>query len=350
MRVPYNQLEEFTSDLLREVGLDDFSTKALTLGLCESSLRGVDSHGIRLLPHYINSALSGRKNPTPNMQYTQVFPAFGKLDADNAFGHAAGMKAIDHAMKMAETFGMGAVTVLNSSHPGAMASYALKAARQGYIAFAFTHADALTVSYNAKRAYFGTNPLCMAAPRKDMEPYCLDMAPTQATWNKIRMYKSAGEEIPANTVVDNEGLPTQNPNAAAALSGIGEYKGFGLASMVEILCGVVSGMPFGRQIPKMFEAPMEEPRHLAQFFMVMRPDVCMSGAEFEQRMRQMSEEISDEPQVGSEPVMLPGDREIKEAKVRIKEGIPVDAVTWGVLEGFAKQFNMEMPYHADLVS
>ena len=114
-RISYENLVAFTRHALEAAGLDAFSNDAVTTGLCETSLRGVDSHGIRLLPHYVESALRGRKNPKPNMTFTSRYPAFGLLDADNAFGHAAGMKAIDHGMEMAGTQGIGAVATLSNT-------------------------------------------------------------------------------------------------------------------------------------------------------------------------------------------------------------------------------------------
>ena len=106
------------------------------------------------------------------------------------------MKAIDLAMQLAKEFGIGAIAVSNSSHPGAMASFALRAARKGYLAFAFTHADALVCSHGGQRAYFGTNPICVAAPRKESEPFCLDMAPTMISWNKLLSYRERVEKLP----------------------------------------------------------------------------------------------------------------------------------------------------------
>ena len=182
--------------MLGKVGLDEHTCESVSFGLCETSLRGVDSHGIRLLPHYTRSALLGPKNQTPDYKFKQVFPAFGHLDADNTFGHAAGMKVIDLAMPLAKEYGISAIAVTNSSHPGAIASFALSAGRKGYIAFVFTHADALVSSYGGKRAYFGTNPICIAATRKESEPFCLDMAPTMIPWNKLLAAKEKGESLP----------------------------------------------------------------------------------------------------------------------------------------------------------
>ena len=115
-RIAYQQLLDFARTVLDKVGLDEFSQQAVSEGLCEASLRGVDSHGIRLLPHYVESALRGRKNPRPNFNFQLKFPAVGYLDADNAFGHAAGRKAVDHAAALASSLGIGVVAVGNSSH------------------------------------------------------------------------------------------------------------------------------------------------------------------------------------------------------------------------------------------
>jgi len=129
IKIRYTDLIYFCKETLKKAGLDNESVEAVTKGLCETSLRGVDSHGIRLLPHYVESAKNGRKNPKPKYFFKKTFPSLGYLDADNAFGHAAGMRAIDHCIEMAKIQGIGVVAVINSSHPGVMASMALKAAR-----------------------------------------------------------------------------------------------------------------------------------------------------------------------------------------------------------------------------
>ena len=321
--ITYNNLIVFHRKILAKAGLDNDTNESVTIGLCETSLRGVDSHGIRLLPHYTRSALSGRKNPKPNYSYTQKFPAFGALDADNTYGHDAGFKAIGYAMSMAKEFGIGAVAVSNSSHPGAMASFALKAARNGFVAFASTHADALLKSHGGKRSYFGTNPTCFAAPRKEEEPFCLDMAPTIFSWNKLLTYRERGEKLPGEYAADEQGNPTSDPNLARSLLPIGTYKGYGLAAMGEILCGVLTGMLFGRSIPAMFTSPMDQPRHLGQFYLLMRADICQSLSEFEERLQQMTDEVRQEPSLDGERVLLANDPQIEETRRRKLEGIPV---------------------------
>lgn len=342
VRIDHELLQGFTRTVLERAGLDPYSRDAVTTGLCETSLRGVDSHGIRLLPHYVRSAQKGRKNPRPDMRFTATFPALGLLDADNAFGHAAGMKAMGHAMEMAETQGLGAVSVANSSHPGAMASFALKAARAGYIGMAFTHADALTRSHGGTRPYFGTNPVCLAAPRAEGEPFCLDMASTVIAWNQLVRHRNAGTPLPAGVAADADGKETTDADAAACLLPIGAYKGFGLAAMVEVLCGVLPGMAVGRAIPAMFTAPMDQPRRLGQFYMAMRCDVAGPADAFEARLQEMTDEIRAEPGAAGGEVMLAGDPQIRESARRRKDGIPLDAETAAGLKALAEEFEVPL--------
>jgi len=345
-RIAYDDLMNFTGGLLDGAGLDAFSKDAVTTGLCETSLRGVDSHGIRLLPHYVESALTGRKNPKPDMRFQQTFPAFGYLDADNAFGHAAGMRAIDHGMEIAAEMGLAGVAVGNSSHPGAMASFALRAARAGYIAFAFTHADALVLPAGGTRPFFGTNPVCMAAPRDEDEPYCLDMATSVISWNRLKIHRDSGEPLANGVAADAQGLLTTHADAAACLSPVGSpiagYKGYGLGSMVEVLCGVLTGMAVGRDIPAMYTAPMEQPRHLGQFYMVMRIDVAGAPEVFRGRLQAMTEAVRGEPAQPGEEVMLPGDPEIRAAERRRREGIPLDDATLAAFQGLSERFGVPL--------
>ena len=344
-RINFDNLQSFVRGVFDAVGLDDFSAAAVSDGLCETSLRGVDSHGVRLLPHYARSAQTGRKNPSPDFRFERTFPVIGVLDADNAFGHAAGMRAIDLAIDMAAEFGMGAIAVHNSSHPGAMASFALKAARQGYMAFAFTHADSLLLSAGGKRPYFGTNPICFAVPRQEEEPYCLDMATSVIPWNRLRIHRDSGEPLPPDVAADGEGMMTTDADIARCLlpvgGAVGGYKGFGLASMVEILCGVYTGVPFGRAIPAMFEAPMDKGRDLGQFYLVMRCDAAQSTDTFRERMQKMSEEVRNEPAT-DEPVMLPGDRELTVARERRITGVPLDDATADAFRGLASEHGVEL--------
>ena len=160
----------------------------------------------------------------PNFTVTKKFPAVALLDADHAFGLAAGKKAVQIGEKLCDKNGISAVAVCNSSHPGALASIVLDSAKRGYLVFAFTNADSLLKSFNGTRAYFGTNPICFVAPRGKSEPYCLDMSNSIMTWNKVLNYKKLYKKLPKKIATNKLGLETINPEMATALLSIGGLK------------------------------------------------------------------------------------------------------------------------------
>lgn len=341
-RITYENLLAFHRGVLSHVGADEESREAVAQCLCETSLRGVDSHGARLLPHYARSALTGRKNPRPDMKFSQKYPAVGRLDADNGYGQTAGLRAVGHCLEMADENGVGVVGVINAGHPGAMASYALKAARRGYIGFAFTHADSLLLSYGGVRPYFGTNPICMAAPREEEDPYCFDSSPSLTTWNKVMMHKANKITLDENLVADKDGNMTTDPEKAASLISIGKYKGYALASMVEILCSVFTGMAFGRHIPAMYRAPMDQPRRLGQFYMAIKTDGCVEAGQFVRNLQIMSNEARTEPAKPGERILMPGDKENNEARRRAKDGIPLDDATVKEFLRISQEYGVEL--------
>tara|TARA_E500000178_G_scaffold348646_1_gene404084 strand:+ start:1070 stop:2113 length:1044 start_codon:yes stop_codon:yes gene_type:complete len=343
-KIKYKNLLNFTKKILIKAGLDKFSTFSVSTGLCETSLRGVESHGIRLLNHYVKSALLGRKNPRPKFRFTKKFPAITVLDADNAFGHAAGFKAVDYSIDVAKKTGVSLVAVKNSSHPGAMASITLRAARKGYMCLGFTHADSLMLSHNGKRPYFGTNPICFAVPRKEKEPYCLDMATSMISWNKLLVQKAKNKPLDDFFAANSKGLKTKNAHEAKSLLGAGSYKGFGLASLVEIFCGVYTGMNFGRDILPMYTSSMKKPRKLGQLYITFRVDAAVSKSIFLKRMQKMTHEIRKEPRRKKESVKLPNDNEIIKTKEQLKNGIIINRETVHNLVKLSKKFKTKIQF------
>jgi ureidoglycolate dehydrogenase (NAD+) len=344
-KIDYKHLKNFVFKVLIKVGLDKHSAESVTMGLCETSLRGVDSHGIRLLNHYVYSAIKGRKNPKPKYKFYKSFPALGVLNADNAFGHAAGLKAVDICMKIANKYGVGIVAVKNSSHPGALATMTLRAARKNFIAFAFTHADSLLLTHNGKQPYFGTNPICFSAPRKEKEPFCVDMATSMISWNKLLGFKNQNKSLDNNLAADSMGNITKVASKARSLLGAGSYKGYALASMVEVLCGVFTGMNFGTNIPAMYKFSMKKPRKLGQFYIVLKPNAAVSLKTFIKRMQILSNQVrKQKPKSNKNKVMMPNDPEILSSKSRLKYGIPVDDNTFKDMIALSKKFNINLKF------
>lgn len=342
-RISYEELRIFLRSVLHKAGVSEYSASCLVGGLSETSLRGVDSHGIRLFPHYLESALTGRKNGNPSFKIIKKYPSFIGLDADNAFGLASGMKAVDEAQLIADVQGICAVSVFNSSHPGALAAIGLRAARNGFAFLGLTHADALVVPEGGSRPFLGTNPICFCAPRLETDPFCLDMATSIIPWNKIKLALGSKELLQEGVAVDAEGVLTIDPQNASALIPVGGYKGFGLSTMVEILCAMFSGMRFGPHIPSMYKSDMKLPRKLGQFYVLMKTDAVGSDTLFLEGLQRLSEELRQQPLANGGNAMIAGDPEIQESKLRLRYGIPVDKETWGSFEAIAKTWSVEMP-------
>ena len=182
-------------------------------------------------------------NGKPDFKIAKSFPAFVSLDADNAFGHAAGFKSIDIGMELANKFGIAAISVKNSSHPGAMASFSLKAARNGFCSFAFTHADSLIQSFNSKDSFFGTNPIAFAYPVPGKTPIVYDMATAAMAQGEVQIAARDGKKVPLGTGLSRNGELTEDPKKIleGVLLPFGGYKGFALGSSIDLLLGCIGG-------------------------------------------------------------------------------------------------------------
>ena len=157
-RFSADKISGFLESSLKAVKVRDDVIKHVAEGLLNASIRGVDSHGIRLLPHYVASVEGGRINPDPRYKFETTASAAGTFDADHTFGHAAGIEAMHRAIDMANSAGAGIVSVYNSTHCGTSAFFALEAAKKDFIGLAFTHANSLLNTPNTTRPFSGLIP------------------------------------------------------------------------------------------------------------------------------------------------------------------------------------------------
>jgi ureidoglycolate dehydrogenase (NAD+) len=341
----YTKIREFIFEVLKKDGVDPVAAGQVADGLVHASLRGVDSHGIRLLPHYLKALKAGRINPCPNYKFQRTSPSTGVLDADNAFGHAAGMAAVEQVLELAREAGIGAVGVQRSTHFGVASFFALEISKHDMIGMSFTHADSLIVPSGGKRRFLGNNPICFTAPCEGEEPICLDMATSLITFNKVLQLREENSMAPAGAGADEAGRETTDPHQIVNLLPIGGYKGYGLSLMVEILCALLTGMPFGPHIPRMYDAPIEERRDLGHFFMAIRVEAFVELNTFKKRMSRLATELRQEPCLDSNiPVQVAGDPEKKMSEERRKNGIPLRTVYMKFLEQAAIDY--EIPFEA----
>ena len=341
-RVAQAAARSLAEDALKAVGVAADVAVETARALWLTSLRGVDSHGLRLLPHYVSAVEGGRLNPTPDFQFEQTTASTGRLDADHGLGHAAGMVAMRHAIELAKEAGVGLVSVRNSSHCGAMATYALEACQHEMLGLAFTHAAAKMRSAGATRPFFGANPICFAAPMADEEPYCFDSAPTPFSVNKVRQYAEEGRPLPPEVGADKDGRMTTDASLAEQVLPIGDYKGFGLSMMVEVLTSLLAGMPAGPEISSMFGDPLSARRNLAQFYGAIRIDAFEDVDTFKRRLQDMADKVRQEPRLDPEvPVQVAGDPEKRAQAERMQSGIPFSQTEFAALNQLAERLGLE---------
>lgn len=336
-----DKLSSFIKTVLVKASVRNDVAEYVTEGLVQTSLRGVDSHGVRLLPHYLKGVKGGRINPNPKYKFKKTSASTGMFDADHTFGHAAGMEAAKKAVELARDAGTGHIAIYNSSHFGAAAYYTLEIAKHDMIGMGFTNTDALIRTYGGKKPFLGNNPISIAVPCKGEEPFCLDMATSVVTFNKIRQLREEGLPAPLGVGANKDGVETTNPNEITTLLPISGYKGYGLSMVVEILCGLLTGMPYGPHIPKMFEAPMSQKRFLGQFIIAMRIDCFQDKEIFKKRLSEMMKELRNEPRFDKNiPIQVAGDPEKRSYTERCKNGIPLKLFEHGEFKKISEEYGI----------
>ena len=323
-------LAEVMHGILEELKVSRESIHHLISSLIQTSLRGVDSHGINLFPYYCHAIEAKRINKNPKMIFTPRGETVGVIDADHGFGHHAAAIAMDQAVIFAKSMGIGAVSIKNSTHFGAAAYFGLRAANQDCIGFVFTNADALVKVFGSNEAFLGTNPICFTAPLEKEEPFCLDMATSIVSWNKIKNFQRENKTIPINWAFDEHGKSVNDSNKARTLSPIGEYKGYGLGLMIDILCGILAGSPIGKDILPMFRYPLDATkRYISHFVMAIYIGKFIETYRFKERLQENVDRLRNLKALQQdEKVMVAGDPEKKHYSKRINEGIPLDDIKY----------------------
>lgn len=323
------KLSEIMRVILSEKGLNNDSIQHVVSSLIQTSLRGIDSHGINIFPHYCNAIDSGRISKNPNIDISNTGASTAVVDADHGIGHHSGAVAMEQAILLAKQTGIAAVNVKNSTHFGAAAYFGFMAADADYIGVAFTNADALLKSFRSKEAFFGTNPICFTAPLRDEHHFCLDMATSIVSWNKIMNKQRNKNAIPENWAFDKNGKMITDPQEAKTLNPVGDYKGYGLAMMIDILCGILANSLTSKDIIPMYTSPIDEKRYISHFFMALDISNFIDITTFKDKLQDVVDRLrKTTPTNTTEPVLVPGDPEKKHFQIRIKEGIPMDELKY----------------------
>ncbi len=334
---PIEALREFCTRVFLHFGVPKNDAMQAAEVLASADLRGIDSHGVARLHSYFDMLSEGRINPKPELKVVRSTLSTATVDGDNGLGLVVGPQANRIAMDMAEKAGSGWVSVRNTNHYGIAGYYVLKALERDLIGWAMTNSTMLVAPLWGAERMLGTNPIAIAFPGKEEPPIVIDMATSAAAYGKIEIARRRGEPIPEGWAIDSEGRPTTNPDHmvdGGALLPLGSdrdrggHKGYGLAIMVDVLCGVLSGANWGPFAPP-FALRQEIPKRsvgkgIGHFFGAMRIDGFMDGNSFK---RQIDDYIrvfrATKPAPGTNGPLIPGDPEREMEQVRSKKGVPL---------------------------
>src|SRR5712692_3066091 len=244
IHIQAGELTGFATQLLDAIGVSSVKSQLVAESLVAANLRGVDSHGIQLLPYYIEQLEWGDMDAQVDGRVLSESGACMLYDAQNGIGQAIAETCCAHAVRIANATGLAMIVARDSNHFGAAAFWAQKMSAAGQIGIVMCNASALVPPWQGKEARLGTNPICMSVPGGEEKPWLLDMATTTVAAGKIFKAMINGQpEIPPGWAMDSEGVPTTDTQIAlkGLVMPLGGYKGSGLAMMAEILCAVLGG-------------------------------------------------------------------------------------------------------------
>jgi LDH2 family malate/lactate/ureidoglycolate dehydrogenase len=308
-----------------------------------SNLRGVDSHGIQLLPLYIEALGKGNVDVTAEGHVVSESGAVMVYDGDNGIGQVTAAHCCDHVVRLGAQYGMGFVTARGCNHFGAAAYWASRIAAAGQVGIVVCNATSLVAPWQGREPRMGTNPICMAVPGP--KTWLLDMATTTVAMNRIWKAAALGEtELPDGWAMDKDGVPTTKTQDA--LEGLpmplGGYKGSGLAMMVEILCAAMSGGAMSTEVGGL--RVTNRPMRVGHAFLSIDVSRLMPVEEFGERMQRLRGMIKNTaPAKGYDEVLVAGDPEWRFEEERRRTGIPIAEGTWKVLGELAQKFEVSLP-------
>ena len=330
------RLHAFYQRVYQHAGVPAEDAAAVADARLQSTLRqpaGFDAFSVARLQNTVRRLQAGGINPTPQIRVVHERGPFALLDADNGLGPVVGTRAMTRCLEAAREGGLALVGVRNSTTLGTMATYAMRALSVGFLGFVATNTE-LKIGlppWGGLTPALGNNPFAVATPRREGAPIVLDMS-LIATQPQDG---GAAAETPARGPLGSDFL---------ARPVIGAHKGYGLAVLLEVLCGVLTGAGFGQaHAPDRLADP--QTRHdLGHLFAVLDPTVFMPRPEFEARIEQLCAEIKQsEPAPGVSRILLPGELEHERSETRLRHGIPVRADAREALLAFCGELAIALP-------
>lgn len=318
-------IETFLTELFGNAGLEKRDSVFLAQTLVQTNLLGIDSHGIIRTRVYVKRLQSRVINLKPQIRIIKGSKGLEVLDGDDGLGFIIGRKAMNRAIQLAKKFNVGIVGAIKSNHFGAAGIYARMALDEGMIGVAMTNGLPYMVAPGGSKRVVGNNPIAIAVPTFGPFPVVLDISLSVIAGGKLLLASKKGEKIPLDWATDSEGRPTDDPKKA--FNGfwlpIGGHKGYGLALIVDILCGVITGGAFLDQLKGMYKYP-NDPSLTCHLMAAINISSIIGQEELKARMASFCKMIKEAPMWDkSKEMLLPGEIEYRIFLERKNKGIPI---------------------------
>jgi LDH2 family malate/lactate/ureidoglycolate dehydrogenase len=314
-------LRDFIARIFVASGLGSQAAQRVAAGLIEADLQGLSSHGVMLVDMYIERIRRGSVSTRETAAVVCERDAAVVLDAGHALGQLTGEQAMDLAIERARRFGVAITAVRHGFHFGAARRYAQRAAEAGCIGIAMCNTRPLMPAPGGAERLVGNNPIAIGLPVDGTIPIVLDMATSEAAMGKIRMAAKAGKPIPGNWAVASDGAPTTDATQAIAgmLLPAGGAKGFGLAFVIDLMCGLLSGGATGEEVRPLY-GDLSTPYDCSHLFMAI--DVAHFGdlEHFRMNAQAAAERIrASRPAPGVQALFAPGEPEWRRSETAAGE-------------------------------
>lgn len=332
MLIDHARLTDLVSHIFVAAGSTPTVAAEVAAHLVSANLKGHDSHGVGMIPAYVNNIRNDLLKPDAHAEVVRDNGAVLLVDGGFGFGQVVGREATELALARVKDTGVVCAGVRNCHHLGRIGSYGELCGEAGYVSVHFVNVvghPPQVSPYGGRERRMTTNPFCCVVPQPGGEPVVLDMATSAIALGKVRVAHMKGEPAPDGALVDHEGLPTNDPAVMfqepfGSLGPFGTHKGYGLAVMCELLGGALAGE---------WTAQPEHPRgtnivnHMLMF--VLDPAAFGGGERFHDEVRAMVAYLHDTtPARGFDRVRVPGEPEQEARAERLAAGIPIDDNTW----------------------
>ncbi len=320
-----NKIKSIVKEIFIKHKLSSEHAKICADALINAEQVGAYGHGLSRLKMYCDRIKKKVINAKPKIKIKNISQSISQIDANDSIGFVAADIAIKTAIKNAKKTGIGLVGVKNSGHYGLSGYYAEQATRKNLVTMIFTNAPPAVAPHGALKSLFGTNPICFGTPTGSKVPFILDTSISMINRGKIRVAARNNQKIPEGVALDNKGRPTTD--ARKALKGvqlpIAGFRGSGLAWMVDILSGVLTGGNHAGKVKDPFD-DFSGPQNIGHLFFTFKPNLFVNN--YSQRIKENIRIIKKLPKIkGVKEILYPGQNKFKRFQINSKKEINIPA-------------------------